>query len=249
MNQQEAPGALTEVDSKTLSPRWYHDRSVVVQGYWWMVGTAVFALLFVLSSAGWIYSEQKRADDVKIAIVKLHPRGDWDVSLLDEHAPRGAFQNTIDMLLKQFAERRYKKDPLTIRNDYAHAAVFLDPTELERFLNEFNASQQASEFINCATCLAVIPEVIGLKHFDATNLDLDALDGSEMITTHVFLRLEHRDPASRQLSHTTRHIVSLAWRVDPSALSASSQEDLQILNVNPIGLKIREYSIQDDAAS
>ena len=78
---------------------------------------------------------------VKVAFVKLHPNGSYNVAFYDSEQPFSLFQNTIDHLLRKAVIARFKRDPETIRNDHNYFALFLGTTELTKFLSEYRATE------------------------------------------------------------------------------------------------------------
>jgi hypothetical protein len=210
-------------------------------------------LLLVLLCAGLAFSAinsaNRRADEVRVAFVKLHPNGSYNVSFYDSEQPFSLFQNTIDQLLRKAVVSRYKRDPATITNDHNYFALFLGTTELTKYLSEYRATQVVRDYLACTDCQLVHPMFRGLHHIDRNNINLSDISAGVNVRSTMFLDMEIRSRNTGALIRVEKKIVNLLWTIDTTKINPTNNiQDLSmvILNENPIGLTILEYSIDDD---
>ena len=216
-------------------------------------GLLLLCLLLTLCCAGFgfyaISSANARADEVRVAFVKLHPNGSYNVSFYDSEQPFSLFQNTIDQLLRKAIIARYKKDPATLNSDYNYFALFLGDIALQKFLTEYRATQVVREYLECSDCQIIHPQFRGLHHLDRDTINLNDISAGVIVRSTAFLDLEIRSRNTGALIRVEKKIVPLLWTLDTSKINPTNNiADLSmvILNENPIGLSIQEYSIEDD---
>jgi len=196
-----------------------------------------------------ISTANKRAEEVKVAFVKLHPNGTYNVSFYDSEQPFSLFQNTIDHLLRRAITARFKRDPATLQNDYNYFALFLNDQQLQQFLNEHRATTVVRDYLACADCQIVHPFVRGIHHIDRDNIDLNDISQGVIVRSNIFLDLQIRSRTNGALIRTEKKIIPLLWTLDMNKIRAGNTPNdlaMVILNENPIGLSILEYSIEDD---
>lgn len=196
-----------------------------------------------------VSSANQRADEVKVAFVKLHPSGSYNVSFYDSEQPFSLFQNTIDHLLKQAITRRFRKDPLTIQSDYNYFALFLGDAELTKFLREYRAGAAVREYLDCVECPIVKPVFRAVHHQDRDNINLADISAGVIVRSNLFLDLEIRNRSTSALIRVESKIIPMQWTLDINKINPSSEIDglaMVILNENPIGLTILEYNVEND---
>lgn len=196
-----------------------------------------------------ISTANKRAEEVKVAFVKLHPNGTYNISFYDSEQPFSLFQNTIDHLLRRAITARFKRDPATLQNDYNYFALFLSDNQLQQFLNEHRATTVVRDYLACPDCQIVHPFVRGIHHVDRDKIDLNDISAGVIVRSNIFLDLQIRNRNNGALIRTEKKIIPILWTLDMQKIRAgNSPTDLAmvILNENPIGLSILEYSMEDD---
>lgn len=240
MSQFEPANKITGADSAAV---------LKAQG----TGLLLLCFMLVLCCAGFGYyaisSANARADEVKVAFVKLHPNGSYNVSFYDSEQPFSLFQNTVDQLLRKAIIARYKRDPVTINSDYNYFALFLSDFGLQQFLNEHRATSVVRDYLACTDCEIVHPQFRGIHHIDRNNINLNDITAGVIVRSNAFLDMEIRNRNTGALSRVEKKIIPIVWTLDMQKINPTNDiEDLSmvILNENPIGLTIMEYSIEDD---
>ncbi len=190
-----------------------------------------------------------READFRVAFVKLDPNGNFQVEFFDEDAPVRLFQNTVESLLKKAVETRFRQHPQTMRADFNVAALFMGDVELSKFLNEFRAQTVLREYAECGACPIVEPVFRGMQHVESAET-LDLLDGTGRVYRSVlYFNFETRSRSSGGLIRSEPKLVPVTWMLDRAKIAAaggSGDMGLRILDVNPIGLTILSYGVEDD---
>jgi hypothetical protein len=256
----ETAGNLLDNDSpgKALAKTVDNPDQVVVvkvQGYWWMVSTFVVLIGFIGTTFGWIKALEDKANDVKTAIVKLAPDGSSFVEFHNEDAPIEVWPATINSKLEDAFTRRYRENPKTITSDLTFFSFFLSKEQYNSFVstNEFDAVGYATDIETDAKRPLVIPELVSMNHMDKNRINVNALTGNDLITTHLYFNFEYRSQKTGLLlrpdSAPDQKIVVVQWRVNPMKLRRKSYPDETTFRAalfeNPIGLEILDYKISD----
>lgn len=187
---------------------------------------------------------------IRVAFVKLHPNGSYHVSFNDSEQPFSLFASTIDALLRKAIVSRYRENPDTIVADYNAAALFMGATELQKFIDEFDAPAYIEDYLSCPGCPVVEPVVQTLHHLEDVSPRIDTLSAGKVIRSTMYLNFEYRDRRTGALLREEAKIVPLSWHLDPAKIAAigaaGDATSMQALNVNPIGLTLLSYSLADD---
>ena len=191
--------------------------------------------------------------EVRVAFVKLHPNGSYHISYNDTEQPFSLFQSTIDSLLRKALIARFSENPRTVQSDYNTAALFMGSSELGRFMREFDAPAQIRRIQECVGCPIIEPKIQALQHMEyLSNAGIDTLAQGRIVRSTAYISLEHRNRTSGDLIRAESKIVPIEWHLDPTKIRAIGNADdvsIAILNVNPIGLTILSYTVQDDRSA
>ncbi|MBL0319163.1 MAG: hypothetical protein IPP74_07730 [Alphaproteobacteria bacterium] len=189
---------------------------------------------------------QQFAHQVKVAWVKMTPSGTWDIEFYDETRQVEFFPATIDYMLSRFVERRYSKNPYSIRFDYGFSQQLMSQQLAQQFIspNQFNAPQVAADFMSCTSCPEIKITMRNINHFDSEKTHFNTQPG-HLYRTNVFVRESsyYRDGT---LKEEANKIVFLTWRLKSKS---DIEADKSMLRINPIGIEILSSDYLDDPAS
>lgn len=257
LNQAVSGGLELSANDRKAPEDQGHNAHIVVavQGYWWMVGTFVFALAFILATFGWVNAERNRANDVKTAIVKMVPTGETYVEFHDEDAPVDVWPAVINAKLEKAFTRRYKVDPRTVRNDMTYFSHFLDRLQMGHFMDSdgFDVLSHIKAVEAGEKGELVYPELTSLHHVDGEYINVAEMTGDELITSQLTFEFAYYNPVSGERTRLDRpadvKIVVVQWRINPVKLKRrnyDSQEEFELaLYENPIALEVLSYKLSD----
>lgn len=243
-----APVVLDAGDQKKIkeTPRLVKREATLAtdKNRWFIIAVilGLVALVSVLSA----FKANIRADhNIKVAWVKLHPSGTWDVEFHDENRAPEFFQSTVDYLIRQWVERRYSKIPHSIKNDYGFVYNFMAAKLKQEFIgsSQFNAPKKAAEIAACSACNHVEFKVRTIDHYDSDKTKFGKYDGI-LYRTNVFVHRQTKSPDGNLIA-TDNMIVPLQWRIKSTQ---EIQTDKKMLEHNPIGLEIVDYDILKDSS-
>lgn len=211
--------------------------------FWAFMVMGLFAL-YCLYSAN--VANERFANNVQVAFVKMYPNGTWDINFYDSEKAQDYFPTTVDALITQFVERRYSKQSHSISGDYGFSSLFMSKDLLRTFLDpeQFNAPQVAANQVDCdGTCKQVKIKVRTINHYDSEMTRFGPLEGA-LYRTNVFVTQTIKR-ADGSVHSEINKIVPLQWRI------RSKQEisaDRDALIANPIGLEIIHYDLLEDGS-
>ncbi len=216
--------------------------TVLIDRNRWSLATIVLALITLISVIGWFIADDRFANHVKVAFVKLSPSGSFDVSYYDENSKPTYFINTINSLLSNYVERRFSKESYSISSDYGYALNFMSPELKNSFINDYKAAQIAAEFSSCRNCQQIQVRVRTTpQNEESDSAIIDGKPGTVYHTT-VFARATELNPDGTTLSKINE-IISLTWTIqDISTLP----DNLDAIEANPIGIVILAESVKVD---
>lgn len=230
---------------------------VKVEAHRWMVGTLLFACLFVVAMFGWLKAVEDRANDVKTALIKITPEGHSYIEFHDNDAPLAVWPAVINSKLEAAFTRRYTEDPRTVANDYTFFSHFLSREQYNQFLaaDEFSALEKIKRIESSPKqSPIVIPRMSVMHHMDAEKINVNALTGEELITSQLFFDFEYRSKKTGLLiskEGVKKKIVTARWRINPMKLKRASygsdEEFRAAIYENPIGLELLSYGLADVA--
>ena len=213
---------------------------------------AIFSITLNATLLLWMLLRAEEPIPVRVAFVKLHPNGSYHVSYNDTEQPFSLFQSTIDSLLRKAITSRLRFNPSTIQADYNAHAVFLSQFELGRFMTEFNAREKINQALECqSNCVRIEPAIQAIQHLNYVSTDIDTLASGRVVQSTAYVNLEHRAPNS-QVLRTESLIIPMEWQLDPNKVAAIGDMNnlsMQVLNVNPIGLTILRFDIEEDRSA
>lgn len=207
----------------------------------WAIAAIILAACLLLSLL-MLYQENERfANHVKVAFVKLDPSGTYNISFADENSKPTYFLNTVYSLLSNYVERRYSKVNYSINSDYGYALNFMSAPLKNDFLNNYKAAKVAADFIACKSCQQVRVIVRNIQNDESDEAVINGNPGTIYHST-VFIRAEELNPDGTQAS-VINQIVTLTWTIKNIAALPNNLNSLQ---ANPIGIEILNDSLKDD---
>ncbi len=207
----------------------------------WAIATLILAGCLLISLFA-LYQENERfANHVKIAFVKLDPSGTTNISLYDENSKPTYFMNTIYSLLSNYVERRYSKISYTINSDYGYVLNFMSPVLRNDFLINYKAAKVAADFTACKTCQQIRVTVRNIQNNESENTIINGTPGTIYRST-IFIRATALNQDGTE-ANSVNQIATLTWRIkDISSLPNNLNE----LQANPIGIDILSDSLKED---
>ncbi|MCZ4283086.1 hypothetical protein O4H49_20040 [Kiloniella laminariae] len=185
-------------------------------------------------------SNERFANNVQVAWVKLSPDGTHEVKVLaDGGADERWFDTTIDASLMNYAESRFKKQKETIEADYGFAQYFMGDALLYQFMEEYNAPKVAAEFIACSNCNQTLVKVRAIDHqqYLAPQNNKNAVYRSTLYVTEI-----ERTPEGFLVGQKNL-LIPITWKLrDVGEIT----ENPALLQANPLGIKIIEEAVRQD---
>lgn len=207
----------------------------------WLIGALFVSLLIAVIAVYSAYvSNERYANNVRVAWVKLFPDGTHKTEFLEDGGASDRwFDAAVNSSLMNYAEARFKKQKATIKADYGFAQYFLGDAALTQFMQEFNAPKVAAEFLACYTCNQVSIDVRAIDH--STYLEPDAATDAVFRST-VYITETERTPEG-QIASRKNKLIPLVWRLRPIDELTESPD---LLKANPLGIEILEQSVRMD---
>ena len=220
-------------------------RLVVDRNRWFLFSLVLTALTAFALTFAW--STSKRADEnIKVAWVKMYPNGTWDVEFHDETRQVEFFKTTIDFLIRNYIERRFREVPYAVDTDYGFALKFMAPALLAEFMAKdgYNAADRAAKLASCSDCPLKEVEVRNIDHYDSDKTRFGKHDGA-LYRSNVFITEISKNPDGTAKDRVKK-IVSLHWRLKSKE---EIQREKQKLKDNPIGLEILKNDVIIDPST
>jgi len=211
--------------------------------HFWRLATLLALGVAGLAVLGWHRADDRFANNVRIAWVKLSPDGASQVQYFDDGgAGNRFFQATVNASLINYVEHRYRQRKETISADYGYALNFMGEPVRGQFLTDFNAPKLAAAIESCPSCDQTDIAVRAMDHDtmvtpDGHNAETTVYETTAYITETLLTTGGSRVPKNK--------IVKLVWSLRPvKDLTAK----IDMLKVNPLGLQIIGERELDDLA-
>lgn len=219
--------------------------AVTVDRARWFVAFLVLAVITLLAAIGWWTADQRFANNVRVAWVKLDPSGAYTVEFADRVRPVEFFQSTLESKLTELVEKRYRRIVGTITHDYRFVGFFLSPAMAAQFIGkeDYDAVRVAAELASCkGNCLEREVRVRVVQHRSQIPLQLPDRPTSTLYQTLVFLTFSDRKLDGSVVARRNA-IVQIDWR-----LKAKSEvvENKAGLVVNPLGIEVMAMELKED---
>ena len=225
--------------------RFDHLAAVTADRARWFVAFLLLGAVTMLSAIGWHAADQRFADNVRVAWVKLDPSGAYTVEFADQARPAEFFHTTLESKLSEFVEKRYRKAASTITADYRFVGYFLSPKLSTQFLSpqDFNAPRVAAELTECKSrCLERDIRVRVVQHRSQTPTRIPERSDTMLYETLVFATFTERKPDG-SVADRRNAIVQVGWRIKgKDEISANKGA----LVANPLGLEIVSLDLKED---
>ena len=213
---------------------------------WFIVVLALFAtVIFALFEAH--RANDRFANNVRVAWVKLSPNGTTQVEYEDEQRAASFFPATVDAKLIEYVERRYSKRHASIVDDLNFAYALMSDPLGTHFLREDKAQIEAAKFVKCPQCNEVKVDVRtlqSLQKIDASYLTKG--HENNIFTTLAFATETERNPLGEVVGIPKNIIVTLQFRFKSKGEIIATRDQLRM---NPIGMEILDESKKVDSAS
>lgn len=207
----------------------------------WFITTLLLAIILLVCVTGWYRAEERFANHVRVAFVKLDPSGSYSISFYDDNDKPTFFKNTINSLLTTYVERRFSKNPYTISADYGYVLNFMSAQLRNSFLQNYNAAKVAADFETCKTCQQIKVTVRAIQHEESDRTILDGKPGTIYRST-VFARATELNPDGTVVSRANE-IITLTWTLQNIG---SLPNNLSAIQADPIGIEILAESLKAD---
>lgn len=197
----------------------------------WRLSTFGLIGALIISGLGWRRADDRYANDVRIAWVKVQPDGRSDAQLWSDGGnPNRFFEPFINTALINFVEHRYRHIRSTIVSDYGLAALFMSPTLRREWLADGAAAKEATDFEANGNGGEYSIIIKAIDHSTMVNPDA-ANRGSIIVDSTVYVTQHYLDGTRPD----EQKIVKLTWRLVPLA---QLQHDWQQLKENGPGVEI-----------
>jgi len=217
--------------------------SELVRSFYIILMLGLLCLVAILFA----WKESTRADtNIKVAWVKMHPNGTWDMEFHDENRQPEFFPATIDYILTQWVERRFSENGHTIKADYGYAYIFMNSKLRNDFTspNGYHAAAKAAQIAECNACREVRVKVRNLDHYDSDKTRFGQHEGT-LYRSNIFVLKTTLNADGSPLDEAEKMIVPVQWRIKAKD---EIQADKEILKQNPIGLEILSYDLLTDVS-
>lgn len=212
----------------------------------WFAAFLVLGGITFFSAFGWYVANQRFADNVRVAWVKLDPSGAYTVNFADEERPVEFFQATIESKMTEFVEKRYRRSMATILADYRYTGYFLSPSLTTQFLSaqDYNAPKVAAELIACkgGNCLERDVKVRVVQHRTSISAHIPEQREVKMYETQVFLTFTDRKLIGTVVERRNA-IVQIGWRIRTKGEIVANKGALPF---NPLGIEILSLELKED---
>jgi hypothetical protein len=212
----------------------------------WFVIAVILGLVNLAIAYGWHIANDRFANNVRVAWVKLDPSGGYTVQFAEENQPTEFFQITVDRMLKDFVIKRFSRSKLLITANYSHSYVLMGQLLREQFVNEFRAAEIASQHINCVDCPETEVRIRVLQHMDNDRLPIKVWNHSRdqfIYTSMVYITELDRNQGTGTIMAARNRIIKLNWTFKSKEDILKSRNELEY---NPLGLRIEQMQIQND---
>lgn len=209
----------------------------------WRLATVLSLGIAAFAVVGWRIADDRFANNVRVAWVKLSPDGASQVQYFDDGgAANRFFQATVNASLINYIEHRYRQRKETISADYGYALNFMGEPVRTEFLQGFNAPKVAAELEACPSCDQVDVSVRAVDHDtmvtpDGKNAETAVYESTVYLTEQLFTSGGTATPHNK--------IVKLVWSLRKVA---ELTKNLAMLKVNPLGIQIIGERELDDLA-
>ena len=214
---------------------------------WFFVVLALFGILvFALKDAH--QANDRFANNVRVAWVKLAPNGTSQVEYEDEQKAASFFTTTVDAKLIEYVERRYSKKSTSIVDDLNFAYALMSDQMGMYFIKEEKAQEAAAKFVKCTQCNQVKVEVRTLQPLEKIDASYLAKGGenNNIYSTLAFATETERNSNGEVVGTPKNIIVTLRYRFKNKREILATREQLRL---NPIGMEIIDESKKIDTAS
>jgi len=209
---------------------------------WSFVVNLVLACALVLAVFAWRKADDRYANDVRVAWVKLIPNGQSQVEYWDDGgAPNRFFQATVNKSLIDYVEHRYRRRSETIEADYGFALEFMSDNQRAQFLQVYNAPKIAADVSGCGACDQVDLSVRAIDH--NTMVSPDRMNAGTTIVESTVYITETTLLHGAAGNDKRNKMVKLTWGLRPVA---EITKNLKSLQANPLGLQIISEKEIDD---
>lgn len=241
---------------KNVSDRPRRDTSLKVKMNWWIL--AFFITLGVVVIQNFMFKRYVDLAQVnkEIVYMKLYPNGSWERTIYRRQDNQDFLPATVDMILKNFAKVRFGLYPPTVQHDYGQVGLYISGPLFQQFiakkeLGGFDAVKKVTDILSNVKNQDVITlKDIWIDHYDSVKARYSSNE-SEVIRTNMYYTKVTHDSQGR-LKGQEAKILKMQWRLiskeELEQLANQSDEKVNILDYNPIGVEIVDYDEIDDPA-
>jgi hypothetical protein len=212
----------------------------------WFAAFLVLGGITFFSAFGWYVANQRFAENVRVAWVKLDPSGAYTVSFADDERPVEFFQATLESKMTEFVEKRYRRSMATILADYRYTGYYLSQALTTQFLSkqDYDAPRVAAELIACkgGNCLERDVKVRVVQHRTAIDAHIPDKREVKMYETQVFLTFTDRKLLGTVVERRNA-IVQVGWRIRTKGEIVANKAALPF---NPLGIEILSLELKED---
>lgn len=200
----------------------------------WRLVSVGLVVGIVVTSAGWRRADDRYANDVRIAWVKLLPDGRSEAQLWNDGGNANRFfEPFINTALINFVEHRFRHIRATIVSDYGYAAQFMSPELRQDFLGSGKAADEATAFEASGNGGEYSVKITAIEHNTMVNPDVENRQ-SIVVDSTVYVDEHYLDGSNKDV----KKIVKITWRLIPLA---NLQKDWNQLRDNGPGIEILSY--------
>ncbi|MFT8519944.1 MULTISPECIES: hypothetical protein [Acetobacter] len=200
----------------------------------WRLCAGGLTVAIIVTTLGWRRADDRYANDVRIAWVKVTPDGRSEAQLWSDGGNSNRFfEPFINSALINFVEHRYRHIRSTIVADYGLASMFMSPQLQREFLDNEHAAQEATDFEASGNGGEYTIQVKAIDH--STMVDPDAANRNSIIVDSTIYVTQHWLDGSQK---DEQKIVKLTWKLVPLA---NLQHDWKQLQENGPGVQILAY--------
>lgn len=211
----------------------------------WFVAFLILGGITLFAALGWYTADQRFANGVRVAWVKLDPSGAYTVDFADDVRPVEFFQATLESKIAEFVDKRYRRVAATILADYRYVGMFLSPKLQVQFMgaDDINAPRVAAELVSCkGGCVERDVRVRVIQHRNQTPLRIPERRDSTLYESLAFATFTDRKPDG-SVAGRRNVIVQLGWRIKGrNEITANKSA----LIANPLGLEIVALDLKED---
>ncbi len=210
---------------------------------WSRVLNLVLGGTLALCIVNWRKAEDRYANDVRVAWVKLQPSGQSQVEFYEDGGNTNRFfEAAVNASLINYTEHRYRRRRETIEADYGYALQFMGDALRGEFLNQYNAAKVAADLASCASCDLTDVSVRAIDH--STLVTPDRMNaGTTIVETTVYFRESLLQRGAGNNSRNRQ--VKITWALRPVS---QITRNLPALQANPLGIQIIAERVIDDLA-